>query len=514
MEGTIWSVLPPLVAIVLCFVTKNVLLSLFLGIFTGGLLLNSFNPIAGVGYSLEKIIGSMADEWDAKLLLFNLFMGAGIAFIWRLGGSKALADWARTKIKTKRSASVWAWLLGVIVFFNDYINAAIVGNVTRDIFEQHKISKEKLSYILDSTSAPVATFFISDWIAYQLAMIQNGMDNAGITNVSPLSAFLGSIPFNFYCIFTVLFVGIIAITNWDFGSMLRAEIRAQREGKTSRDGASPMLNVDFELGKPIEKRPMILTFVLPILALIVVSIGGFYYTGAKVGGETLIEKLGNADAATALLWGAFAMTLTGIVIALGFRLMTVAETMRTILEGFKLMLLACAILVLAWSIGTVTKDMNLAGYVVSAVGKNVPFAFVPMIIFVVGMLISFATGTSWGTMAILTPIAIPIAYSITNDAWLSVTVMAGTVFAGAIFGDHCSPISDTTVLASIFSGSDHIDHVNTQLPYAMTCAFVSLIMYLLYGGLKISPFILIPIGIALLIFIAGFLNRVSMRKYA
>ncbi|MEJ5228598.1 MAG: Na+/H+ antiporter NhaC family protein [Pseudothermotoga sp.] len=514
MEGSFWSVLPPLVAIVLCFVTKNVLLSLFLGIFTGGLLLNAFNPITGVGYSLEKIIGSMADEWNAKLLLFNLLMGAGIAFIWKLGGSKALADWARTKIRTKRSATVWAWLLGVIVFFNDYINAAIVGNVTRDIFEQHKISKEKLSYILDSTSAPVATFFISDWIAYQLAMIQNGMDGAGITGISPLSAFLGSIPFNLYCIFTVIFVGIVAITNWDFGPMLKAEIRAQREGKTSRDGASPMLNVDFELGKPIEKRPMILTFVLPIMTLIVVTIIGFYYTGAKVGGENLIEKLGNADAATALLWGAFAMTLTGIVIALGFKLMTVSETMKTLMEGFKLMLLACAILVLAWSIGTVTKDMDLAGYVVSMVGENVSFILIPSIIFAIGMMISFATGTSWGTMAILTPIAIPIAYKITGDAWLSVTTMAGVVFAGAIFGDHCSPISDTTVLASIFSGSDHLDHVNTQIPYALTCAFVAMIMYLLYGFFRVTPLLLIPVGIVLLIFLARFFNKISAKQYA
>ncbi len=512
MEGTLWAVVPPLVAILLCFVTKNVLLSLFIGIFTGGLLLNSFNPITAVGYSLEKIIGSMADEWSAKLLLFNLMMGAGIAFIWRLGGSKALADWARTKIKTRRSAEVWAWLLGVIVFFNDYINAAIVGNVTRDIFEQHKISKEKLAYILDSTAAPVATFFISDWIAYQLAMIQNGIDQAGITGVSPLVAFLKSIPFNFYCIFTVVLVGIIAISRWDFGTMLRAEYRAQKFGKTSRDGAAPMLNIDFELGKPKETKPMIRTFVLPILALIVVTIVGFYYTGAKVGGENLIEILGNADAATALLWGAFAMTLTGVIIALGYRLMSVAEAMKTILEGFKLMLLACAILVLAWSIGTVTKDMKLADVVVSMVSERATFAVVPAVIFLVGMFISFATGTSWGTMAILTPIAIPIAYKITGDAMLSTSVMAGVVFAGAIFGDHCSPISDTTVLASIFAGSDHMDHVNTQFPYALVAAFVALILYLAYGFFKISPLILIPVGIVLLIFIVRYLHRRHMSR--
>ncbi|MFN4224543.1 MAG: Na+/H+ antiporter NhaC family protein [Fervidobacterium nodosum] len=513
MQGTAWSILPPLVAIVLSFITKNVLLSLFLGIFTGGLLLSSFNPMAAVGYSLDKIIGSMADEWNAKLLLFNLLMGAGIAFIWKLGGSMALSEWAKKRIKSRKTANVTAWLLGIIVFFNDYINAAIVGNVTRDIFEKHKISREKLSYILDSTSAPVATFFISDWIAYQLSMIQNGIDAAGIKDVTPIKAFFGSMPFNFYCIFTVLFVGLIAITEWDFGPMLKAELRARKEGKTYRDGAVPMLNVDFELGEPITKKPMILTFVLPIVALIGVTLWGFYYTGAKAGGTTLIEKLGNADAATALLWGAFAMVITGMLIAAGFRLMNVSEMMKTFLDGLKLMLLACAILVLAWSIGSVTKDMELPKFVVSMISEDASFALVPSIIFVVSMLISFATGTSWGTMAIMTPLAIPIAYKITGDAFFSVTVMAGVVFAGSIFGDHCSPISDTTVLSSIFSGSDHMDHVNTQIPYAMTTALVSLFLYLIFGFSKISAFVLIPVGIVILVILSRLLHISSMKKY-
>jgi len=512
MVGTLWSVLPPLVAIVLSFITKNVILSLFLGILTGGLLLNNFNPFSAVAYSLEKIAGSVADEWNAKLLLFNLIMGAGIAFIWRLGGSKALADWARTKIKTRKSPTVLAWLLGVIVFFNDYVNAAIVGNVTRDIFEEHKISREKLAYILDSTSAPVATFFISDWIAYQLGMIQKGMESANIKDISPLSAFFGSIPFNLYCLFTVVFVGVIAFTFWDFGPMLKAELRAQREGKTKRDGAVPLLDVGFELGEPIEKKPMIITFVLPIMALIGVTIWGFYYTGAKAGGNTLIEKLGNADAATALLWGAFAMMFTGIVLALGFKLMDVSETFKTVIDGFKLMLLACSILVLAWSIGSVTKDVDLSGFVVSSIKEGTSFALVPGIVFVVGALISFATGTSWGTMAILTPIAIPIAYKLTGDAWLSVTVMSGAVFAGSIFGDHCSPISDTTVLSSIFASCEHMDHVNTQLPYAVFTALVAILMYIIYGFLKISPLILIPIGLVLMLILARILHLNSLKK--
>ncbi|MFN3691347.1 MAG: Na+/H+ antiporter NhaC family protein [Fervidobacterium sp.] len=513
MEGTVWAILPPLVAIVLSFVTKNVLLSLFLGIFTGGLLMSSFNPFGAIGYSLSTIIGSMADEWNAKLLLFNLLMGAGIAFIWKLGGSMALSEWAKRRIKSRKMANIMAWLLGIIVFFNDYINAAIVGNVTRDIFEEHKISREKLSYILDSTSAPVATFFISDWIAYQLSMIQKGMETANITGITPIRAFFGSIPFNFYCIFTVLFVGLIAITEWDFGPMLKAELRAKREGKTYRDGAVPMLNVDFELGEPLKTRPMILTFILPILSLVGVTLWGFYYTGSREGGSTLIEKLGNADAATALLWGAFAMVITGMFIAVSFRFMNVSEIMKTFLDGLKLMLLACAILVLAWSIGTVTKDMKLADFAVSLIKEGTSFTFVPVILFIISMLISFATGTSWGTMAIMTPIAVPIAYKITNDPLLSVTVMAGTVFAGAIFGDHCSPISDTTVLSSIFSGSDHIDHVNTQLPYAFTTAMISFVLFLIYGAFRISPALLIPIGIVLMMLTARILHVISIKKY-
>lgn len=339
------------------------------------------------------------------------------------------------------------------------------------------------------------------------------METANITGIAPIKAFFGSIPFNFYCIFTVLFVGLIAITEWDFGPMLKAELRARKEGKTYRDGAVPMLNVDFELGEPLKTKPMILTFALPILALVGVTLWGFYYTGAKAGGETLIDKLGNADAATALLWGAFAMVLTGMGIAAGFRLMKISDMMKTFLDGLKLMLLACAILVLAWSIGTVTKDMKLADYVVSLIKEDASFTFVPSIIFVVSMLISFATGTSWGTMAIMTPLAVPIAYKITGDAFFSVTVMAGTVFAGAIFGDHCSPISDTTVLSSIFSGSDHMDHVNTQIPYALTTATVSLVLFFIYGSFRISPAILIPIGLVLLVILSRILHLNGMKKY-
>lgn len=510
MEYGILSLLPPIVAIVLSFITKQVLLSLFIGIFTGSLIISGWNPFAGIAHSLDTIIASMTDDWNARLLLFNLLMGTGIAFIWKLGGSEALTRWARTKVKSRKSAGIGAWLLGIIVFFNDYVNAAIVGNVFRDVCEEHRMSTEKLSYILDSTAAPVATFFISDWIAFQIGMIQSGIDAAGITSVRAFDGYIRSIPYNLYCIFAVLFVGMIAISGKDFGPMLKAEHRALTEGKIIKDGSQSMMNISFELGEPKKVKPKIRTFFIPLIALVVVTLFGFWWTGRP--GEDIMEILGNADAATALLWGAFAMSLVGIFMALSQKIMDIKETMDTFLNGLKLMLLACAILVLAWSLGGITSEMQLADYIVSVVGDSISFTFLPIIIFVIGMFVAFSTGTSWGTMTILTPIAVPLAYKITNDPITSVA-MAGVVFSGAIFGDHCSPISDTTVLASIFSGADHMDHVSTQVPYALTNAAVAGLMYLLYGAFNLNPIILIVLGLIILAGLMYVFSSYSSKKY-
>jgi len=505
VEYGILSLLPPIVAILLCFLTKRVLLSLFIGVFIGSLIIVNGNPFSAVEYSLDTLIGSMADEWNARLLLFNLFMGSGVAFIWRLGGSKALSNWARHKIKTKKHAGLGAWFLGFIIFFNDGVNAAIVGNVFRDIFTAKRISREKLSYIVDSTAAPISTFLISDWIAFQIGMINTGISAAGIEGISAFSAYLQSIPLNIYSILAVLMVGIIVISNKDFGPMRKAEKRAFETGKVMRDGAIPLMDVSNELGKENETKPMLITIFLPIISLSFVTLIGFWVTGSD--GNTIIEVLEKADPAKGLLWGAFAMMLTGVIIALSNKLMKIREVMETILDGMKLMLLACAILVLAWSLGSITEDMKLANYLITIIGNSINFGFLPLIIFILGAIIAFATGTSWGTMTILTPIAIPLTYQLTNDVSTSVT-MAGVVFSGAIFGDHCSPISDTTVLSSIFSGSDHMDHVNTQIPYALTVAMVTGILFMLWGFLEISPILLISLGVILLIGLTFLFNNI------
>lgn len=486
-----WVVLPPLVAILLCFITKQVVVSLFVGILTGGMIIGGGNPLTGLEYSLNTLVGSVADEWNATILLFTLLMGSGIAFIWKLGGSRAMADWAMRKIKTRKGVGIGTYLLGLLIFFNDGVNTAIVGNVFRDVAKAKRVSTEKLSYLLDSTAAPVATFFISDWIAFQVGMINSGLEGAGITSISAFAGYLKSVPFNIYCILTVIFVGFIAFTGRDFGPMKKAEARAQATGELVREGGQPMMDVGSELGEPLDVKPILLNMVLPIVVLIGVAMFGFYWTGRE--GTTLMEILGNSDPSKALFWGAFAMTTTGVFLALGQKAMDFKEVMDTMMDGFKLMLIASFILVLAWTLGTVTKDMKLADFLITMIGDNVSYAYIPAIIFILGMIISFGTGTSWGTMTILTPIAIPLAYQMTGSVDAAMA-MAGVVFSGAIFGDHCSPISDTTVLSSIFAGADHMDHVATQVPYAATVAGVSLVMFLAYGFFQVSPVILIAAG--------------------
>ncbi|MCG8533064.1 MAG: hypothetical protein MI749_20745, partial [Desulfovibrionales bacterium] len=380
----------------------------------------------------------------------------------------------------------------------------IVGNVFRDIFDEMKISKEKLSYIVDSTAAPVATFFISDWIAFQIGMVQSGIDAAGIEGISAFEGFMRGIPLNFYCLLAVLMVGIILLSKRDFGPMARAEQRVLTTGKTFSDRAKPMLDVADEMGEAKDTKPMLLSFFLPIIVLVLVTLIGFYWTG-RGANKSFIQILGDADAAKALLWGAFYMTLTGAVIALANKIMTVSEVMDTIIDGLKLMLMACAILVLAWTLGGVSKDMKLADFIIQVIGSNIHPGILPLAVFIFGCIIAFATGTSWGTMTILTPIAIPLVYKFSGDP-MAALMISGAVFSGAIFGDHCSPISDTTVLSSIFSGADHMDHVSTQIPYALTCASVTAVLYLIYGFFGVNPFFLIGVGVVSLIGLVFFLS--------
>ena len=509
----ILSIIPPIVAITLCFATKQVLVSMFAGLFAGALIISNFNPFSAVAYSLDALAVNLQE--NIILFMFTMFMGVGIAFIWRLGGSHALASAAMRKFKKRRSVCLGTWGLGMACSVNDCLVSAVDGNVFRDICKEYRISSEKFSYVLDATAAPSAALFISDWIAYQISMIGQGLDAAGITEITPVSAYINGLPFNMYSIFTLIFVGLLMYTGRDYGPMLKAEVRALKTGQFTKPGAKPMLDVGSELGEAKTTKPMIRSFVLPIAIAFGVIIFGILYTGisnpARTGSD-IMSILDACDATLALYWGSFAMAITGIVLALGTKILTFEETMNTVIDGFKLMATTGAILVMAWSLASVTQSLGLGDFVATYVGGNIPTGLLPLLVLICACLVAFATGTSWGTMAIMTPLAIQLGYSVTGDILFS-TGMTGAVLSGAIFGDHCSPVSDTTVMASIFSGADHLDHVATQVPYSLTVISVIGVLYLIFGFTEISPFILLPIGIVALYFLQIVLHKYFIKKY-
>jgi len=497
------SLVPPLLAIVLAMVTRKPLLSLFLGIWSGGVIFTASN---GVVQTLNWIVESIgASTFNAKIMLIVLFLGAGVALIWRLGGANALANAVTAKLNTQRKVGAATWIFGMIWFFDDYSNTAIVGTTMREISDEVSISREKLAYMIDSTAAPVATFGISSWVAYQLSMIQEGYAAAGISAGSggvpdAFALFLQSIPFNMYCLFAVVMVGIIVFTGRDYGEMLDAEHRSATEGKVLRDDAVPMQSAEDSLGEVLTDTPQLRYFLVPTLSLMGVVVGGGFITGIRASepGAGPFQIAGNAAFVDALLWGTFAMVAVALVMGVGSGIANLDEAMETIIDGFSMMLTALSILVMAWTIGTVTTALGTGIYVTNIAESFVTPTLLPVVILLASAFIAFSTGTSWGTMAIITPIAVPLAWSVGGATPALLPVAIGTVFSGAIFGDHCSPISDTTILSSTFTGSDHIDHVRTQMTYAATVLIVAAILLTVWGATRITPLVLLPIGVVTL----------------
>ncbi|WP_254766107.1 Na+/H+ antiporter NhaC family protein [Salinilacihabitans rarus] len=512
------SLVPPLLAIVLAIVTRRALLSLFIGIWVGGTLFVARGaagivdvvtlPLAGGVQAFDWIIGSIADDFNAQIILFTMLIGAGIALIWRMGGSIAVANYATSRIDSHRKVGLGAWALGLFWFFDDYANTAIVGSAMKDIADEMNMSREKLSYILDSTAAPVATFGISSWVAFQISLIDNELPSLDGETPGAVATFLRSIPFNVYCLLAIVMVLLIVLTRRDFGEMLDAETRARTTGKVNRDGAKPLQSMKDDLGELASDDPRLRSFVLPVAMLVLVVVSGALYTGLSAIDAGLAEVFADSDALItlvdsmdftgALVWGSFTMVATGVVLALYDDIMDLREAMETVIDGFAIMLNAVSILVMAWSIGTVAGELGTGEYVTGIAEGVVTPALLPVVILLSAALISFSIGTSWGTMGIVTPIAVPMAWTIGGQSPELLAVAVGAVFSGAIFGDHCSPISDTTILSSTFAGADHIDHVRTQIYYAMTVMFVAILVYLVYGFLGLPPLVLVPLGVAIL----------------
>ncbi len=527
----IFPLLPPILAIVLAIVTRQVLPALFAGIWIGALMATGYNPINATGQSLAWIVENITDSWNATIIVFNFVVGAFIGLLYASGSMHALAKAIGRKVRSAKGASFISWLLGIIIFFDDYTNTIIVGNASKPLTDRSRVSRELLSYIVDSTAAPVAGLaIVSTWIGYEVGLIQDAFDSLteevseGILKVAPTigsyAAWLSSVPFRFYSILAIILVLLVVLTRRHFGPMLKAEHRVVKNGKVLRDGAQPLMPTETVLGEPKpEKITPPWVFAVSVLALVIVTLLGMWYTGAGVAEWWTVpfgEALMNADSATALLWGSFIAYILALVFTLMYKSLSFSKAMEYTIRGMYLMVFANTVMVLAWCIKSAVDAVGTADFVVSAaVSARVSALVAPLVIFLASMFISFTTGTSWGTFGIMMPLAIPLAWKLAlqqypeslHMAYLVTYASIAAVFSGGIFGDHCSPISDTTIMSSMYSGADHIDHVSTQIPYAITAASIGIILYLLFAIGLTTPMVLLPMGIVLLVAAHFLLNR-------
>ncbi len=442
-----------------------------------------------------------------------------IGVIAKMGGTRAIAAALAKKARTVRSAQLYTMLMGVAIFFDDYANTLIVGPTMRPLTDARKISREKLSYIVDSTAAPVAGMaLISTWVGYELGLINDALKTVGV-DANSYEIFLRSIPFRFYDILALVLVFLIGYLMKDFGPMFTAERRARQTGKVLADGAIPMSSLEFEEADSIKNTDLkISNALVPIIVLVVVSFFGLWYNGggAKLSytlANTLAnirQAFGDADASVALLWGAACGSIVAICMGTFQKIVTLDEAFEAWVKGAKSLIITCIILVFAWSLGSITEKVGTGDFLVGVIKGTLPQGLLPALVFIFSCVVAFATGTSWGTMAIMMPLAIKVANGynpgVVDHLFLST---CGAVLTGAIFGDHCSPISDTTIMSSMASSSDHIDHVRTQMPYALTAAGVAVIFGYLPGGFGLNPFISIVLGIVALYGIVHFIGKRS-----
>ena len=515
----IWTLIPPLVAISLAFITKNVIVSLVIGIMSGGFILNisGNNPFMALFYSfldlIQRAVNSLADPWNAGIILQVLAIGGVINLVGKMGGAKAIAEALSKRAKSAKSAQIITWVAGLLVFFDDYANSLIIGPMMRPVTDKMKISRERLAFIIDATAAPVAGIaIISTWIGLEVGLIGSAFDSIGV-KTNAFGVFLNTIPFRFYNILILGFIVITALLLKDFGPMRKAEIECRRGGLKLASNE----DINKELSKHDELEPLpgvklsVWNAIIPIGALILGALFAFYYSGytAIMGGEdsaviqlmqnspasfdAIKEAFSNADASVALFQSAFFAGLVAIIMGVAKKIFTLSEALDIWVDGMKTLIITGVILICAWSLSSVIKELGTAKYLIQLLSGSLPPFILPSLIFVLGAIISFATGTSYGTMGILMPLAIPLAYSINPDMSY-VIVATSAVLTGAIFGDHCSPISDTTILSSMGAGCNHIDHVRTQMPYAIFVAVITILFGYIPAGFGLPVYVVLPIA--------------------
>jgi len=487
------SLLPPLFAILMALVFRQVYLALFAGIWLGAIIINGYHPVVGFFYVIDHyVVGSLAGEegWDrVAIAVFTLLLGGLVGVVSRSGGVKGIVKALDRLATTPRRGQVATWLMGLLIFFDDYTNTLVVGNTMRPITDRVKISREKLAYIVDSTSAPVACIaVVTSWIGFEISLLKDAFASVGMLDRNPFTTFVSAIPYSYYPILTLFFGVLVALLGRDYGPMLRAERRARFEGLLIAPGAVPISNIDTDI-TPAEHTPdRWYNAVLPILIVVVGTILGLFVTGrtslvASGGDPGFLEAIRSGDSFVALLWSSFAGCVAAIILVVGQRILSLTETINAWIAGIKAMTPAIIILILAWSIGMVCRDLHTADYLVGKLSGVLAPLLLPGLIFAVAAAVSFSTGTSWGTMTILTPLAIPLVVQVTQmhelpapaeESVLLASIAA--ILSGSVFGGHCSPISDTTIMSSMASTSDHVDHVRTQLPYALTVAALCLLL--------------------------------------
>ncbi|WAW13984.1 Na+/H+ antiporter NhaC family protein [Peptostreptococcus equinus] len=515
------TIIPPLLAIILAFITKNVVVSLFLGVFSGCFILqvgSGNNILLNIVFSfldfINRALTSLADPWNAGILLQVMCIGGVINLVGKMGGAKAIAEALADKAKTSKSAQLISCLMGLLVFFDDYANSLIVGPIMRPVFDKMNISRQKLAFVIDATAAPVAGLaIISTWIGLEVGLIHDSFKSINV-DVDAFGVFLQTIPYRFYNILIILFIVASAILAREFGPMRKAEYISSRKHLISSDYDE---NLE-ELDDMAPKEGVVLNVwnaIIPIGVLILSALVAFYYSGysAIMAGDdkelirsvnasmfsliSIKDCFSAADASVALFQSALFASIVAMLMAKIKKIYTISESIEVWIDGMKTLMITGVILILAWSLSSVIKEVGTAKYMIHYLSGSLPPFLLPSIIFILGAIISFSTGTAYGTMGILMPLAIPLSHSINPDM-AYVIVATSAVLTGAIFGDHCSPISDTTILSSMGAGCNHIEHVNTQMPYSIFTAALTIVFGYIPAGLGVKFYIVLPIAIVAL----------------
>ena len=494
VKNTVWALIPPIMAISLALITKEVYSSLFLGILTGALLNADFSPVAALEQTFPKgIMTVLADKWNVGILVFLVILGTMVQLMNRAGGSAAFGTWASNRIKSRAGAQLSTMLLGCLIFIDDYFNCLTVGSVMRPVTDKHKISRAKLAYLIDSTAAPICIIApISSWAAAVSGFVKGG---------NGISIFIQSIPFNFYALLTLLMMVLIIFMKLDYGPMLLHENNAH-QGDLFTTGKGRQVSTE---SKKEEKVGHVSDLVIPVVFLIIGCVIGMIYTGGFFQGKSFIDAFAASDASVGLVMGSSIALFITIAYYLVRQSLTFSECMDCLPDGFKQMVPAMLILAFAWTLKSMTDSLGAATYVAGLMEHSAGglMGFLPAIIFVVAVGLAFASGTSWGTFGILIPIVVSCFQEL--DPQLMI-ISISACMAGAVCGDHCSPISDTTIMSSAGAQCEHLNHVTTQLPYVLTAASVSFFTFLVAGFTK-SALISLAFGMVALFLLLMFIRR-------